>query len=101
MGTKTLKAQSKSVLSNAVKDLTNKMQKLSREKADLHRALGKINSGIDVDRKLEKKLQERMAAIVEMEAALVEKKKVLQSKLDNISDTMSKISKIKSEMSDL
>ena len=67
----------------------------------MHKSLSETGSEIDSDRTKGKELQERIARLAEQEAHLNEKKKKLQSSLDSVSDKMNKISKIKSEMSDL
>src|SRR3989344_1454827 len=90
-----------SAFSEAIHDLDIELRALSKQKEAMHRSLSETGSEIDSDRTKGKELQERIARLAEQEAHLNEKKKKLQSSLDSVSDKMNKISKIKSEMSDL
>ena len=60
-----------------------------------------VLGSIGGDRKKERELQQRIARLIEKEAKLNQRKKLLQTKIDRVSDKMNKISKIRSEMSDL
>ena len=90
-----------SALSSAIKDLEREIRELTQQKSSLHSSLKKVSSSMDVDRSEEKKLQQKIAKLVEKEASLGQKKKKIEAKIDSISDKVGKISKIRSEMSDL
>src|SRR3989344_2301276 len=90
-----------SAFSEAIHDLDIELRALSKQKEAMHKSLSETGSEIDNDRTKGKELQEKIARLAEQEAHLNEKKKKLQSSLDSVSDKMNKISKIKSEMSDL
>lgn len=89
------------VLGSAIKDLDSEIKELARQKSSMKGDLERVSSAINVDRTVEKQLQERIARLNEKEAQLAGKKKKLQTNLDSIADKMNKVSKIKSEMSDL
>ena len=63
------------------------------------------SSNIDVNVKnaqeIEKTLQQKIARLIEKEARLTEQKKKIQVKTDRLTDQLSKIKKIKSEMSEV
>lgn len=90
-----------SALSGAIKDLEVEIKKLGRERGALKQSLGETGSAIEVDREKEKQLQEKIAKLIEREAGLNQKRKIIQSKVDKVSDKLNKITKIKSEMSDI
>jgi len=88
-------------LSSAIKDLNSEVKKLSSEKSSLRDALKSVSFSLDGNRNLERELQKKIARLIEKEAKLNKKRKVLGMKIDGISDKLNKISKIRSEMSDL
>jgi len=90
-----------SPLSGAIKDLSSEVKKLSGEKSSLKEALSNVSSSLDGNRNLERELQRKIARLIEKEAKLNKKRKILGTKIDGISDKLNKISKIRSEMSDL
>lgn len=92
---------SSSLLSTAIKDLDTQLRALKRDKAQLQASLKKVSNSIEVDHSLEKELQEKIASLIQKEAKLTEKKKKIGSDLDRVSERIGKVSKIRSEMSDL
>ena len=90
-----------SVLTGAIKDLEVEIRKLGKEKSALKQELNEVSSSIEVDRDREKELQRKIAQLIEKEAKFNDKRKHLQMKIDDVSDKITKISKIKSEMSDI
>ena len=98
---KTKSAASFSAFSEAIHDLDVELKALAKQKENMRRDLSETSSEVDRDRTKEKELQERIARLVEQEAHLSERKKKLQTSLDMVSDKMNKISKIKSEMTEL
>ena len=96
-----VKAPKNLALSGAIRDLQSEISSLGREKSELKNAIQRASSGIDLDREQEKSLQQKIARLIEKEAKLNHKKKNLQTKIDRVSDKMNKISKIRSEMSDI
>lgn len=90
-----------SLLSTAIKDLDTQIQALKKSKNSLQNDLKRVSSSIDVDRELEKQLEEKIARLMEKEAKLSEKKKKISTQIDQVSDKLNKVSKIKSEMADL
>ena len=95
------KSNGNSALGAAIKDLQSEINSLTKERSSLKRSLDDTSSAINVDRDMEKKLQQRIALLLEKETNLNHKKKLLQTKIDSVSDKMGKISKIRSEMSDI
>ena len=95
------KVGKQSPLSSAIKDLDDEIKNSVKERTGLKKEFGDITSAIEVDHQKEKELQEKIAALIDIEAKLKQKKKNLQEKMDKVSDKMSKISKIKSEMADI
>lgn len=91
----------KSALSSALSDLDSEMKRLSQERMEMQTMMRKAARDIDSDQESQKNLQKKIAILAEKEARLVEKKKSLQMKSDALTDKMGKISKIKSEMSDI
>jgi chromosome segregation ATPase len=89
------------VLGSAIRDLDAEINVLSRQKSSIKGDLERVSSAVNIDRNVEKQLQEKIARLSEREAQLSGKKKKLQTNLDSISDKMNKVSKIKSEMADL
>ena len=98
---KTRKVSQKSALSGAIRDLENEINKLGKDKSNLKRMLSSIASSINVDHSKERELQQEIARLIEKEAQLNQRKKNLQAKIDSVADKLNKISKIKSEMSDI
>ncbi len=90
-----------SALTGAIKDLEAEIKKLGKEKSSLKQELNEVSSAIEVDHDREKELQRKMAQLIEKEAKLNDKRKHLQMNIDDVSDKITKISKIKSEMSDI
>ncbi len=95
------KVAQKSPLSSAIKDLEFEVKKLGSEKSEFKTALSRVSSSLDSSHNLERDLQRKIARIIEKEAKLNKKRKVLGTKIDGISDKLNKISKIRSEMSDI
>ena len=91
----------KSVLSGAIKDLEAEVSSLVKEMDFLKKSIEKTSSNISQNRQNELALQKVLANLAEKEAKLQEHKKELLSKSDKVSDKLSRISKIKSEMEDL
>lgn len=91
----------RSVLSGAIRDLEVEIKNLEKERISLQKTLKNISSVIDVDHEKEKELQKKIGELIGQEATLNHKKKNLEAKIDRISDEINKISKIKSEMSDV
>lgn len=96
-----VRAAGKSPLAGAIKDLEAEVKQLSKERTQLKTDLKKVSSAIDVDHEMESNLQKRLAGLMEKEGRLNKKKKALQGRIDNVSDKVNKISKIRSEMSDI
>lgn len=92
---------SSSLLSTAIKDLDTQLKALKRDRTNLQSDLNKVSNAIEVDHTLEKELQEKIASLMEKEAKLTERKKRIAGDLDKVSDRIGKVSKIRSEMSDL
>lgn len=92
---------SSSLLSTAIKDLDTQLKALKRDKAQLQADIKRVSSAIDVDRELEKELEEKIASLVQKEAKLNDKKKKISGDLDRVSERIGKVSKIRSEMSDI
>lgn len=91
----------KSPLSGAIKDLGSEIRSLSKERIVLKANLKSVSSSLDGDHDKERELQKKIARLIEKEASLNKKKKTLQAEVDRVSDKVNKISKIKSEMSDI
>ncbi len=96
-----LKRSKDPVLGSAIKDLDAGIKGLNKQRSSIRGDLERVSSSINVDRNMEKQLQEKLARLNEREAQLTGKKKKLQTNLDSIADKINKVSKIKSEMSDL
>ncbi|MDP4039575.1 MAG: hypothetical protein Q8P57_03280 [Candidatus Pacearchaeota archaeon] len=95
------KSVGKSALYGAVRDLETEIKKLNKEKSDLKRESASTSSSLETSRAQERALQQRIARIIEKQASLNQKKKTLQVKIDRDADKINKISKIKSEISDI
>lgn len=95
------KLNTNSALAGAMRDLELEINRLSKEKTVSKKELDETTSAVNIDRKKERELQEKIARLIEKEAMLNEKKKKIQVKVDRLSDQISKISKIKSEMIDI
>ena len=91
----------RSALSGAIKDLDSEIKRLSKEKSQHKQSLHKTAATMEEDRRAERLLQKRIAALIEKEAKLNQRKKKLQGKVDRVSDKLNKINKIKSEMADI
>ena len=88
-------------LSGALKDIEFELKSLGQKKTGLRKLLGGLDFAIGSDRTKQKELEERIARLIEKEAQLTERKKRMQSELDRVADKIGKISKIKSEMSNI
>lgn len=100
-GKKKSAPSSSSLLSTALKDLEVQIKSLKKDKASFQADLKRISNALDVDRDLERALQEKIGGLVEKEASLNERRKKIQSQIDQVSDKINKVSRIKSEMSDV
>ena len=89
------------LLSTALKDLEIQIKALKRDRDKLRNDLKRVSSAIDVDRGLEKELEQKIASLVEKEARLSEKRKKITTDIDFVSERLGKVSKIKSEMADV
>ncbi|MEK6858336.1 MAG: hypothetical protein AABX53_00285 [Nanoarchaeota archaeon] len=92
---------SSSLLATAFKDLEVQIKALKRDKNRLQDELKQVSMAIDVDRELERELEQKIASLMEKEAKLGEKKKKLSTDIDRVSERLGKVSKIKSEMADV
>ncbi len=90
-----------SLLKNAIRDLYAQIKLLQREKANFKSLLAKVSSAIDVDRNQEKKLQQKLATLLEEESRLNSKKRSIKDKIEAVTEKLNKVYRIKSEMSDL
>ncbi len=97
----TVHAAKESTLINAIRDLENEIKRLSKQKSTLYSSIQNISGSMKNARKLEQDYQEKIARLVEEEAKLHAKKENLRTQLEKVSDKLGKISKIKSEMSDV
>ena len=88
-------------LKKAIKDLDSQIKILQKDKIALRKTLEKVSYNIEKDRKLANIYQTKLDRIVGKETKLNEKKKAIQYKLANISEKISKISNIKSEMTNV
>ena len=88
-------------LKKAIKDLDSQIKILQKDKITLKKTLEKVSENIEKDRKLEANFQTKLDHIIGKETKLNEKKKAIQYKLANISEKISKISNIKSEMTNI
>lgn len=95
------KPEKNSALSGAIKDLEKEIQSALKEKTTLKKTLENVAGAINIDRTKEKELQEKIARLMEKEASLNARKKKLESQIDTVSDKISKITKIESEMKDI
>jgi len=82
-------------------DLSSELRKLMGEKSSFKEALHRVSASLDSGHNEERELQRKIARVIEKEAKLNKKRKVLAMRIDRISDRLNKISKIKSEMSDI
>lgn len=91
----------KSAIGGALRDLDKELKLLSKQKTELKRGLMGASAAINAHRKQERLLQEKIARLIEKEAKLNQRKKNLQQKVEGVSEKIVKISKIKSEISDI
>lgn len=91
----------KSLLASAIKDLESGIKMTAAERNRIDKIMRELSLEVEEDRETQKKLERRIAALLEREARLNKRKKDLQTKMDKISDKIDKMSKIRSEMSDL
>ncbi len=90
-----------SLLTNAIQDLYAQIKLLQKEKESFKGLLRKVSSAIDVDRDQEKKLQQKLATLLDEEASLNSKKRSIKDKIEAVTEKLNKVYRIKSEMSDL
>jgi len=90
-----------SAIAGAIRDLELEIRKLNKDKAELKRESNEAGSNLDLSRAQERALQGRIARIIESQARLNQKRKSLQTRIDKDAEKVSKIVKIKSEISDI
>jgi len=93
--------EKKSLLKEANAEIDKELRRLSEERDAFKKEINGIDSSVGNAQELERKLQERIAALLEEEAKLTEKKKNIQVKTERLADKLIKIEKIKSEMDDI
>lgn len=95
------KSEKGGMVKEAILDLENELKSLSKKKATLKRELEGIDMSVVNARQTEQKLQGRISQLIKKEAELKERKGGLESKEDALADKLSKIKKIKSDLSQI
>jgi len=91
----------KGILKEAMADINKEIARINIQKRKLNQQILDADSGLELSRRAERRLQERIAELLEKEASLKEKKKKVTQSEETLSDKLLKIQKIKSELSDV
>ncbi|MFH1325239.1 MAG: hypothetical protein ABIH49_00515 [archaeon] len=91
----------KGMIREALLDLNREIANINKEKKRLGDQIKNSDKSLRNFMAFEKELQKRIAALLEREAALKEKKKNIGMREERLSDKLSKVQKIKSELDDI
>ncbi|MEK6897748.1 MAG: hypothetical protein AABX28_00135 [Nanoarchaeota archaeon] len=91
----------KSLIKEALGDINSEILNINKEKKNLNDQIQNADKNLENFRNFEKRLQQKIAALLEREAILKENKKAISLKEDRLADKLSKIQKIKSELGEV
>lgn len=91
----------KSLIKEALGDINREILNISKEKKSLNDQIQNADKNLENFRNFEKRLQQKIAALLEREAILKEKKKAISLKEEKLADKLSKIERIKLELGEV
>ena len=91
----------KNILGDAIADINREIANIAVQKKKLNEQIGNADKGLELSRAAERKLQQKIARLLEQEASLREKKKEISMEEEKLSEKMSKIQKVKFELTEL
>ena len=91
----------KGLLKEAIEDINREINNINKEKKQLNDQIKDADKNLENYRQFEKELQQRIAKLLEREAFLKDKKKRVAIDEDRLSDRLSKVRKIRSELDDV
>ena len=94
-------ASKKGLLKEAIEDINREINNINKEKKQLNDQIKDADKNLENYRQFEKELQQRIAKLLEREAFLKDKKKRVAVDEDRLSDRLSKVRKIRSELDDV
>ena len=94
-------ARDKSMIREALTDLSKEISNINKQKRKLNDQMKSGDKTLDTYREFEKQLQQRIAKLMEREAFLREKRKKISLKEEILTDKLSKVEKIKSELNQI
>ena len=89
------------ILKEALSDINKEISSLNKIKKELNTQIRSLDINMDNSRQIEKKLQEKIARLIEKEASLKEKSKKILQKQDKLADRLSKVQKIKFDLGEI
>ncbi len=89
------------MLKEAIDDINREIARINLQKRKLNQQISDADSGLELSRRAEKRLQDKIADLLEKEASLKEKKKRITVDEESLSDKLLKIQKIRSELNDV
>jgi len=95
------KVQKKNMLAEAISDISQEISQVNLLKKTLNKQIESVDVGLEDSREVEKKLQEKIASLLQKEASLKEKKKRISQEENELSEKLLKMEKIRSELSDI
>ena len=88
-------------LTEALKDLEKEIRNLNRDRVELKKEGQEASANIEMSKAQERAMHQKIAGMVEHQARLNQKRKSLQMRIERDAHKISKIVKIKSEISDI
>ena len=89
------------MLKEALADLSNEISNINKNKKMLNDQIKNADKSLESFRKFETKLQQKIANLLEREALLKERKKKISLDEERLTDKLSKIQRIKSELDEI
>lgn len=95
------KGDKKSLVKEAINDLTKSLAQLGKQKQEFDRREKVLELNVANARKQQQELQEKIARLMESESKMTEKKKYIETKEEALVDKLNKVKKIKYELEEV
>jgi prefoldin subunit 5 len=91
----------KNDLREAIEDVDKEIAGINKERKKLNEEGGKTDKSLEDYRQFERRLQQKIAKLLEREAALKEKRKGISVEEEKLSERLSKIRRVKTELDEI
>ena len=94
-------SEKKGMIKEAISDIDREIVNINKQKTRLNQQIKSSDKTLMDYRQFEENLQKRIAKLIQREASLRDKKKGVIAKEEKLSERLSKVKKIKSELDDV